>query len=249
MELAGDNRIGVGGDAYFVRHYFEHSPTDKPVGLTGSQSGVRRHNDKWAMNAPPPQPPTTPEQPLVLIVTGPPASGKTTIGRPLALALGLPFLSKDLFKESLFDSLGGSDREWSRRIGLASTQLLFRCAEVLLEAGQSCALESNFYPQWDTAPLRELQTRFGCRFVQVVCAADVPLLVERFTRRARSGERHPGHADAFALDELIPRIVNERWDALELDGPVIHVDTTRDSADVHQLIRDIRHLIDEHAAD
>ena len=80
----------------------------------------------------------------MLIVTGPPASGKTTIGRPLARALALPFLSKDLFKESLFDSLGGSDREWSRRIGLASTQLLFRCAEALLEAGHSCALESNF---------------------------------------------------------------------------------------------------------
>jgi len=75
------------------------------------------------------------------------------------------------------------------------------------------------------------------------------VLVDRFTRRASSGERHPGHADASALDELIPRIVNERWDALELDGPVIHVDTSSDSADVHQLIRDIRHLIDAHAAD
>jgi len=79
------------------------------------------------MNALAPQPQTNLERPLVLIVTGPPASGKTTIGRPLARALALTFLSKDLFKESLFDSLGGSDREWSRRIGLASTQLLFRC--------------------------------------------------------------------------------------------------------------------------
>jgi predicted kinase len=195
------------------------------------------------------QPHTKLDQSLVLIVTGPPASGKTTIGRPLARTLGLPFLSKDLFKESLFDSLGGSDREWSRRIGQASTQLLFRCAEALLEAGKSCALESNFYPQWDTAPLRDLQTRFGCRFVQVVCSAETAVLVDRFTRRAHSGDRHPGHADAFALDELIPRIVNERWDALDLDGPVIHVDTTRDLANVHQLIRDIRDLVDEHAAD
>jgi predicted kinase len=201
------------------------------------------------MNAHAPQPQSNLERPLVLIVTGPPASGKTTIGRPLARALALPFLSKDLFKEILFDSLASSDREWSRRIGLASMQLLFRCAEVLLEAGQSCALESNFYPRWDTAPLRELQTRFGCRFLQVVCSAETAVLVDRFTRRAGSGERHPGHADASALDELISRIVNERWDALDLDGPVIHVDTTSDSADVHQLIRDIRHLIDAHAAD
>jgi predicted kinase len=201
------------------------------------------------MNALAPQPQTKLERPLVLIVTGPPAGGKTTIGRPLARALALPFLSKDLFKESLFDSLAASDREWSRRIGLASTQLLFRCAAALLEAGQSCALESNFYPQWDTAPLRDLQTRFGCRFLQVVCSAETAVLVDRFTRRASSGERHPGHADASALDELIPRIVNERWDALDLDGPVIHVDTTRNLANVHQLIRDIRDLVDEHAAD
>src|ERR1051325_5707184 len=86
--------------------------------------------------------------PLVLIITGPPASGKTTIGRPLASALGLPFLSKDVFKESLFNSLGSKDRDWSRQVGLASTRLLFRCAEALLEAGHSCALESNFYAQW-----------------------------------------------------------------------------------------------------
>lgn len=189
------------------------------------------------------------DQPLVLIVTGPPAGGKTTIARPLARALGLPFLSKDLFKESLFDSLGSSDREWSRRLGLASTRLLFRCAEALLEAGQSCALESNFYAQWDTTRLRDLQTRFECRFVQVVCFAETAVLVDRFTCRARSGDRHRGHADAFALDELIPRIVNERWDALDLDGPVIRVDTTRDLANVHKLIRDIRHLIHEHSAD
>src|SRR5207302_10807458 len=87
------------------------------------------------MNAHAPQPQSNLERPLVLIVTGPPASGKTTIGRPLARALALPFLSKDLFEEILFDSLASSDREWSRRIGLASMQLLFRCAEVLLEAG------------------------------------------------------------------------------------------------------------------
>jgi hypothetical protein len=84
--------------------------------------------------------------PLVLIVTGAPASGKTILGRQLAAALGLPYFSKDLFKESLFDSLGWQDRAWSQRSGGASMDLLFRAAEVLLEAGQPVALECNFYP-------------------------------------------------------------------------------------------------------
>jgi hypothetical protein len=64
--------------------------------------------------------------PLVLIVTGAPASGKTTLGRQLANALGLPYFSKDLFKESLFDSLGWQDRAWSQRVGGASTAVPFR---------------------------------------------------------------------------------------------------------------------------
>lgn len=187
---------------------------------------------------------SSPVQPLVLIITGAPGSGKTTIGRPLALALGLPFLSKDLFKESLFDSLSSKDRAWSRHIGLASVRLLFRCAEALLEAGQSYVLECNFSAHWDTGRLRELQTRFGCRFVQVVCVAETATLVERFTRRSESGERHPRHADASALDELIPRIVNERWDALQLDGPVIHVDTSKDMFDMQQPIRSVSSLVD-----
>ena len=51
--------------------------------------------------------------PLVVIITGPPASGKSMLGRELARRLALPLLSKDLFKEVLFDQLGWSDREWS----------------------------------------------------------------------------------------------------------------------------------------
>jgi len=69
--------------------------------------------------------------PVALIITGAPASGKSTLGRQLAAALSLPYLSKDLFKETLFDSLGWQDRAWSQRLGGTSMALLFRSAEAL----------------------------------------------------------------------------------------------------------------------
>jgi predicted kinase len=177
---------------------------------------------------------------LVLIVTGPPASGKTTIGRALAHRLALPFLSKDLFKETLYDTLGWSDEEWSRRLGMASMVLLFRSAEALLEAGESIVLEAPFYPQWDTARFREMAQRFDCRFVQVVCTASGPTLVERYTRRIGAGERHPGHAASDVHGTVLQRLLAETWDALELDGPVLHVDTEGDEAvDVQPLAEQI----------
>jgi adenylate kinase family enzyme len=40
----------------------------------------------------------------VVLVSGAPGSGKTTIAVPLAAELGLPLLSKDIIKEQLFDA-------------------------------------------------------------------------------------------------------------------------------------------------
>jgi predicted kinase len=163
--------------------------------------------------------------PLVLIITGAPASGKSTLGPRLASALGLPYLSKDFFKESLFETLGVGDKAWSQRLGVASIQLLFRSAAALLQAGQSLAVESNFVVRLSSPEFQALANRFGCRFIQVVCTASGPILRERFERRVVSGERHPGHADAETLDEWRAALVDNRWEALDLPGPVFSVDT------------------------
>jgi adenylylsulfate kinase-like enzyme len=48
------------------------------------------------------------QTPTLIIVTGHPATGKTTLSRALASGLRLPLLSKDTFKELMFDGLVGS---------------------------------------------------------------------------------------------------------------------------------------------
>jgi hypothetical protein len=52
-------------------------------------------------------------------------------------------------------------------------------------------------------------------------------------------ERHPGHGGTASLDEILPRLLAERWDALELEGPVFTVDTTDGGVDIHGLVRSI----------
>jgi adenylate kinase family enzyme len=62
---------------------------------------------------------------LMILISGLPCTGKTTLARKIAQKFRLPLISRDDIKESLFDSLGWHDREWSKQLGVASYQLLY----------------------------------------------------------------------------------------------------------------------------
>jgi predicted kinase len=164
--------------------------------------------------------------PAVVVVSGPPASGKTTLAARLAADLRLPLHTKDRIKEALFDTLGGGDRAWSRKLGAATMEVLYHAVESELAAGCACVAEANFHPEWATPRFRDLQARYPCRPVQVQCRADGPTLLARFQARAVAGTRHPGHLDHLLAGELAPVLLRGYYDALDLDGPIFHVDTT-----------------------
>jgi predicted kinase len=107
--------------------------------------------------------------PLLVIVTGLPATGKTSIARRLAQDLRLPLLSKDDIKESLFDNLGWSDREWSMKLGRASILLLYQLVERLLAAGVSAITETAFHPEWARDEFLAIQKRAPFRPYVIEC--------------------------------------------------------------------------------
>src|SRR5438105_5624035 len=117
---------------------------------------------------------------FVIVITGPPASGKTTLGKRLASDLGLPYIYKDGIKERLFETLGWKDRPWSQLLGRASIDLIYYFLEVQLAAGVSCVVECNFVPELANAGFAELWRRFPFRAVQIRCFADPAVLEERY---------------------------------------------------------------------
>jgi predicted kinase len=149
----------------------------------------------------------------LVLVTGPPASGKTTLAQPLAHHLGLPLLGKDTIKEALFDTLGTGDRAWSRRLGAASYAVLLALAGELPAA----VLDANFYPEHGPALLQACQ-----RPIEVFCRCPAAEVERRFTRRAPA--RHPGHVD-HVLDARLKAVLDGGVGPLGLGGPVLEVDT------------------------
>jgi predicted kinase len=150
----------------------------------------------------------------LVLVTGPPASGKTTLAQPLARQLGLPLLGKDAIKEALFDTLGTGDRAWSRRLGAASYAVLLALARELLAA----VLDANFYPDHGPGLLQACQ-----RPIEVFCRCPAAEVERRFTQRAPA--RHPGHVD-HVLDAQLKAALDGGVSPLGLGGPVLEVDTS-----------------------
>ena len=59
-----------------------------------------------------------------ILVTGIPASGKSTMAKYLSKELGIPMFSKDEIKERLFDTLGFQSREEKVRLGVAAMEIM-----------------------------------------------------------------------------------------------------------------------------
>ncbi len=146
----------------------------------------------------------------LVLVTGPPAAGKSTLARALADALSLPLLSKDVIKETLFDALGVGDVAWSQKIGAASIELLVTWGREVGDAIIDC----NFKPSSASRFVTD-----DVVIVEVFCRVPSDVARARFEARTR----HPGHCDAERAPEVAQWV--EQSAPLGL-GPVLEVDTT-----------------------
>lgn len=185
-------------------------------------------------------------QPTLVVISGMPASGKTTLARWLATELRLPLIGRDDIKERLFDSLGWSDRAWSKRLGVASWAMLYWAIETHLAAGRSCIVESNFDPEIAGAEIISLRERFAFRTTQIHCFADGNVLVERYLARVADGNRHPGHVDHITINEKRDQLLAATPQPLLIDVNTLIIDTTNPSSiDYDWLVAEVRSMMAE----
>lgn len=170
---------------------------------------------------PDPRRPVTP----IVVITGPPASGKSTLAAMLSERLHLPLIAKDPIKERLYDSFGTGDREWSRHLGRATYPLLYLFLGAQLGAGRPAIVDGSFGPAEANAAFADLHARWPFAALQLHCSAPADVLLERYADRAAN--RHPGHLDGAIIDEVRAGLEEGRWKPLDLPGRhLVRVDTT-----------------------
>lgn len=180
-----------------------------------------------------------------IIVTGIPASGKSTMAAYLAEALKLPLISKDKLKERLFDELGFQSRAEKNQLGITATRLMYDMADQLMRCELPFILESNFENAARDG-LMELLDRHGYWAITVTMTGDYRAIYDRFVERNQSPERHRGHVvnDCYpekepghyvappSYENFVTGIHRRGMDTFVANGKHIVVDTT-DWSKVH----------------
>lgn len=165
---------------------------------------------------------------VFVVVSGPPASGKSTLAPALAHDLGLPLIAKDTIKDALMSLLPVPDLEASRQIGRGAVAAMLAVAA---ESPIGAVIESNFYRSVAVADLRRLPGRV----VEVFCRCEQAIANDRYRRRA--GTRHAGHFDSVRTHE---ELWNEEVAEPVAGGwPVLEVNTNHpvDVAEVLAFVR------------
>lgn len=161
----------------------------------------------------------------LILISGYPATGKSTFAKRLSEHLGIPCFKKDTIKEALADGLGEDSKEVFAKGSAAAFSLICHIAECFLQIGKPCILESNFRIS-EGEELKTLIKNNDC--LTFVFTGNPDTIYERCAARDNSGERHWVHMAAgrdYFKNAFVDGCVKHRIGQIEI-GEVIKVDAT-----------------------
>jgi predicted kinase len=166
-------------------------------------------------------------QPVLILVSGAPGSGKTTLARRLAEALPMPLIAKDTYREILADAFDAQTPVECQALIVPTFAIYYAILDQLLSAGVSIIAECNFHRGISERDLHPLVAK--ARTMLIHCETAREISVRRFVERFERGERHRVSGDGERIARMRAGERQDAWERavpLDLAVPLLRVDTT-----------------------
>ena len=194
---------------------------DKPVPVSAPAARLAAGNSAgpWhygAVNAAP--------LPVLVVVSGPMGSGKTTLAHKIARSAGCPAICRDEIKEGMVHTAPGFVAGPGDELTMRTLPVFFGVLELLLRAGVTTVAEAAFQAETWRVGLEPLGGIARLRIVR--CEVDAEVAFQRSLRRREANPQRRAHADPRPADAAERARAHRAFDRLSLDVPWIEVDTT-----------------------
>jgi predicted kinase len=164
---------------------------------------------------------TNTPKPRCIIVTGRPASGKTTLSSRLAQDIPCPLISRDAIKEGLVNTWHGHDTTMD--MNKQVYEVFFQTIDLLIGQSITILIEAAFQHKLWVEPLSKLQDIADIRLI--ICSVDEDMARARFIERGKANPTRAQFHDDWAEDQHLSKL-RRLYHAPELDVPTLNIDTS-----------------------
>jgi predicted kinase len=165
-------------------------------------------------------------KPKLIVISGRPASGKTTLARILSREVKCPLLSRDELKEGYLNSRGALQGPSSKAVNGHINETFFQTIDFLLWKGVSLVVEAAFQHKLWQPKLMAILESADVRVI--ACETDTDLAKLRFAQRISTNpdrENYHGESLTKPIDEYISLLI-EHFEPLSIEAPTLVVNTT-----------------------